>query len=59
MRGGGYTGSMAHVLRAFLIDRSKNIRQEYSVSFLHDQLVAADINTLLIEDGILTVDAVQ
>ncbi len=57
--GGDYTGSMAHVLRAFLIDRSKNIRQEYSVSFLHDQLVAADINTLLIEDGILTVDAVQ
>ncbi len=51
---GNYTGAMAHVLRAFLIDRSKNIRQEYSVSFLHDQLVAADIKTLLIEDGILS-----
>lgn len=51
---GKYTGSMAHVLRAFLIDRSKNIRQEYSVSFLHDQLVTADIKTLLIEDGILS-----
>jgi len=50
---GNYTGTMAHVLRAFLIDRSKNIRQEYSVSFLHDQLVATDIKTLLIEDGIL------
>ena len=57
---GNYTGTMAHVLRAFLIDRSKNIRQEYSVSFLHDQLVAADINTLLIEDGVLTAaDTVQ
>ncbi len=49
---------MAHVLRAFLIDRSQNIRQEYSVSFLHDQLVAADINTLLIEDGMLAADEV-
>ncbi|MEJ2115019.1 MAG: SCO family protein, partial [Gammaproteobacteria bacterium] len=53
---GEYTGSMAHVLRAFLIDRSKNIRQEYSVSFLHDDLVSVDIHTLLIEDGILNPD---
>ncbi len=56
---GNYTGAMAHVLRAFLIDRHKNIRQEYSVSFLHDQLVSADIKTLLIEDGILTADKIQ
>ena len=51
---GNYQGTMAHVLRAFLIDRSKNIRQEYSVSFLHDQLVEVDIKTLLIEAGVLT-----
>lgn len=51
---GNYTGTMAHVLRAFLIDRSKNIRQQYSVSFLHDQIVAADIKTIFIEDGLLT-----
>lgn len=51
---GEYKGTMAHVLRAFLIDMSKNIRQEYSVSFLHDQLVTADIKTLLIEQGVLT-----
>ncbi|MEM7402357.1 MAG: hypothetical protein AAF304_10455, partial [Pseudomonadota bacterium] len=56
---GNYTGAMSHVLRAFLIDRHQNIRQEYSVSFLHDQLVAADIKTLLIEDGILTADAME
>lgn len=49
---GKYKGTMAHVLRAFLIDRDKNIRQEYSVSFLHDQLVSSDIQTLLLEDGI-------
>ncbi len=51
---GNYRGTMAHVLRAFLIDRSKNIRQEYSVSFLHDRLVEVDIKTLLIEAGVLT-----
>ncbi len=56
---GEYTGAMAHVLRAFLIDRSKNIRQEYSVSFLHDELVSTDIKTLLIEDGVLDMDAIQ
>ena len=54
---GSYTGTMAHVLRAFLIDRSRNIRQEYSVSFLHDQLVTVDIKTLLIEEGVLTAQA--
>ena len=51
---GNFTGTMAHVLRAFLIDKSRNIRQEYSVSFLHDQLITIDIKTLLIEDGVLT-----
>jgi cytochrome c peroxidase len=56
---GEYTGSMSHVLRAFLIDRSKNIRQEYSVSFLHDELVSTDIKTLLIEDGISIEDAFE
>ncbi|MGH1538319.1 MAG: SCO family protein [Gammaproteobacteria bacterium] len=56
---GNYTGAMAHVLRAFLIDRSKNIRQEYSVSFLHDELVNTDIMTLLIEDGIIEMDDVE
>jgi len=56
---GNYTGAMAHVLRAFLIDRSKNIRQEYSVSFLHDQLVSTDIKTLLMEEGIIKKDASQ
>ena len=56
---GNYTGAMAHVLRAFLIDRSKSIRQEYSVSFLHDDLVTADIFTLMIEDGIIEMDTPQ
>lgn len=54
---GNFTGTMAHILRAFLIDKSRNIRQEYSVSFLHDQLIAIDIKTLLIEDGVLTAQA--
>ncbi len=54
---GNFTGTMAHVLRAFLIDKSRNIRQEYSVSFLHDQLISIDIKTLLLEDGVLTAQA--
>jgi len=56
---GNYTGAMAHVLRAFLIDRSKNIRQEYSVSFLHDELVSADIKTLFLEDGVIEMDDIE
>lgn len=56
---GESTGTMAHVLRAFLIDRSKNIRQEYSVSFLHEKLVTADIKTLLLEEGVLLADEVM
>lgn len=56
---GNYTGAMAHILRAFLIDKSKTIRQEYSVSFLHDELVAADIKTLMIEDGIIEMDVIE
>ena len=56
---GNYTGAMAHVLRAFLIDREKNVRQEYSVSFLHDELVSTDIKTLMIEDGTISKDAIQ
>ena len=55
-RDGNYTGTMEQVLSDVLIDSSKKIRQEYSVSFLHDQLVAADIKTILIEDGMLDMD---
>jgi len=47
---GRYMGSMSHVLRVFLIDRAKRIRNIYSVSFLHADTVANDLRTLLLEE---------
>ncbi len=32
---GNYLGSMSHLLRVYLIDRQKRLRNVYSVSFLH------------------------
>ncbi len=39
-------GSMSHILRVFLIDREKNIRNIYSPSFLHPDILLADILTV-------------
>ena len=38
---------MSHILRVFLIDRQKNIRNIYSPSFLHPDILLADIRTVL------------
>lgn len=46
---GKYLGTMSHVLRVYLIDRQRRIRNIYSVSFLHADSVANDIRTLLLE----------
>ena len=46
---GNYLGTMSHVLRVFLIDRKKRIRNIYSVSFLHADTVTHDIQSLLQE----------
>ena len=40
-------GTMSHLLRVYLIDRDKRIRNIYSVSFLHAETIANDIRTLL------------
>lgn len=40
-------GTMSHILRVFLIDRQKNIRNIYSPSFLHPDVLLADIRTVL------------
>jgi cytochrome c peroxidase len=48
---GNRLGSMSHILRVYLIDRERRIRNIYSVSFLHADVVANDVRTLLIEDG--------
>jgi cytochrome c peroxidase len=40
------TGKFAHLLRVFLIDRSLHIRNSYTASVLHPDLLAADLETL-------------
>ena len=45
---GRFTGKFSHLLRVFLIDRQKQIRNIYTVSFLHPDLVMADIQSLLL-----------
>jgi protein SCO1 len=45
----GAIGSLYHILRVFLIDRSGMIRNIYSLDFLDPQLVLNDISTLIIK----------
>lgn len=40
----------SHVLRVFLIDPEKKVRNIYSVSFLHADLIITDVKTLLLEE---------
>lgn len=46
---GSYAGSMSHILRVYLIDRDKRIRNIYSAGFLHADTVVNDLHTLLLE----------
>ena len=43
-------GPLSHVLKVFLIDRRGFVREIYSTSFLHTQVLLNDIRTLLLED---------
>ncbi len=53
---GRYSAGYAHVLRVFLIDPEKSIRNIYSVAFLHHDLILNDVRTLLLqaEQGVET-----
>ena len=46
------TKDFSHILRVFLIDPQKQIRNIYSVSFLHKDVILNDVNTLFIESGL-------
>ena len=46
---GQYTGTYSHNLRVYLIDTNKQIRNIYSVSFLHADTLVNDVKTLLEE----------
>ena len=43
------TGKFSHLLRVYLIDAERRIRNSYTVSVLHPDLVRADIETLMLE----------
>ena len=47
---GNYLGSMSHILRVFLIDRQGRVRNIYSPSYLHADLLYADLKTLELEE---------
>ena len=42
-------GPYSHILRVFLIDRERRVRNIYSVAFLHADTLASDVLTLLSE----------
>ena len=44
--GGQLVGTMSHILRVYLIDQEKIIRNIYSPSFLHPDILLADIRTV-------------
>ncbi|MCZ6831511.1 MAG: SCO family protein [Gammaproteobacteria bacterium] len=46
---GDYAGSMSHILRVYLIDRQRRIRNIYSTGFLHADTVLNDLRTLALE----------
>ena len=46
---GHATADYAHLLRVYLIDRKRQVRNIYSVSFLHPDILLNDLETLLLE----------
>jgi len=46
---GEITGTFSHILRVYLIDRERQVRNIYSISFLHPDLLINDVKTLLME----------
>lgn len=47
---GKFTGTFSHILRVYLIDKNKQLRNIYSVSFLHADTLINDVKTLLTEN---------
>ena len=48
---GNHTGSFAHILRVFLIDKEGNKRAQYSAGFLHADSLISDVKTLHMEEA--------
>lgn len=47
---GNFTGTFSHILRVYLIDKNKRLRNIYSVSFLHPDTLINDVKTVLQEN---------
>jgi len=47
---GRYTGGISHVLKVYLIDPQRQVRNIYSSGFLHPALVINDVKTLLLAE---------
>ena len=45
----GGKGKFSHILRVYLIDQKKQIRNIYNLSFLHPDILVNDVKTLLME----------
>ncbi len=45
------TDAFNHLLKVYLVDRARRIRNIYSVAFLHRDVLLADVRTLLMESG--------
>ncbi len=45
---GRFLGTYSHLLKVFLIDQQRRVRNIYSVDFLHPQILMNDIKTLLL-----------
>lgn len=46
---GQSTGGFSHVLKVYLVDPERKVRNIYSTSFLHPELIINDIKTLILE----------
>jgi cytochrome c peroxidase len=46
---GDFSGTYSHILRVYLIDKNKYLRNIYSVSFLHPDTLINDVKTILQE----------
>lgn len=51
------TNDFSHILRVFLIDPQKQIRNIYSVGFLHKDIILNDVNTLLMQSAVNSAEA--
>ena len=49
---GDYTGEFAHLLRVYLIDRERRVRNIYSTGFLHPDILVNDLETLRMESSV-------